>query len=169
VLKFAGADIANRSQLQEVVEALEVGEEYTAVVWRNGRSIEIPVVVAEMPGDYTAALRRGQPERSPDKDEPQPSSFEQLGLELENLTPSIAGQLGLDKNASGAMVTSVDRNSPAGRAGLTPGVVIEKVGSTEVSSVEEFAAAVEDLSLDEGIVLLVRSRDGTAFVVLKNR
>ena len=58
-------------------------------------------------------------------------------------------------------------------AGCPTTAIIESVGLTPVSSVSEFDEAAEEFSLEEGILLLIRTRDRTGyrdvFIVLKDR
>ena len=45
-------------------------------------------------------------------------------------------------------------------------MVIEKVGTKRVKSVAEFSAAIKDLSLEKGILMLVKTPTGSQFVVV---
>jgi serine protease Do len=66
------------------------------------------------------------------------------------------------------VITAVEDGSAADRAGLAPSMVITQVGRKAVKSVAEFEAEVNSASLDKGVLLLVRSAEGSQFVVLKN-
>ncbi len=65
------------------------------------------------------------------------------------------------------MITSVEQGSLAESAGLTSGMVIAQVGRQSVENVEQFEAAVKNASLEKGVLLLVKSTEGSRFVVLK--
>jgi serine protease Do len=64
-------------------------------------------------------------------------------------------------------VSSVKDDSPAAAAGLRTGMIIEKVGSKKVATPDEFRAALKDVSVENGILMLVRSPRGTQFLVVK--
>ncbi len=63
------------------------------------------------------------------------------------------------------LVKDVESNSPAERAGISPGDVILKVGSKDVNSVEEFKSALNEFT-ERGlsVSVFVKSK---GFVTLK--
>jgi len=91
-----------------------------------------------------------------------------LGIHVRTLTPEIAEANKLDVR-SGAVITSIDRNSAAAREGLRPGDVITEVGAKSVKNAEDFAAAMKGQDLKKGVRLYVTSRDiGSRFVFLQS-
>jgi serine protease Do len=87
-------------------------------------------------------------------------------MEVSELSEAVAERLGY-RGLSGVVISEVEPESLAGAAGLKPGMLIMRVGNTEVGSVLEFEAAMKRESLSKGILFLVRSRNGNRFVVLK--
>ncbi len=65
------------------------------------------------------------------------------------------------------MITSVRSDSPADRAGLSSGMVITQVNRHAVKSLDDFDNSVKESESKGGLLLLVRSRDGSRFVVVK--
>ncbi len=163
ILKFAGQDVKHSTQLQGIVEQLGVGETYPVTVLRDGSETDLQVTLREMPRDFTPAMKRlsGSGTGSPETE-----AFNELGLEIGAVDSDAAKQLGVAEDAEGVFVTSVEPNSPAAQAGIRTGDIIEKVGTQKVNSPEEFEKAAGELSLDEGIVMLVRRGDATHFVVV---
>jgi len=163
ILTFAGNEVQSSVHLQGVVEQLDVGQTYPMTVLRDGKEVQLDVTLREMPNDYTPAMKRfHQSESAPQKTE----QFNELGLEIAPVDGPVGQQLGLGDDAQGVLVTSVDPNGPAARQGVRTGDVIERVGNRPVASPEEFEEAAGKLSLEEGIVLLVRRGDSTHFVVI---
>jgi S1-C subfamily serine protease len=68
-----------------------------------------------------------------------------LGIQPGDLTPEIAQQLGVSAK-SGVVVLDVVGKGPAAKAGLQPGDVITAINGKQVSSVEDFLAALRPLS-----------------------
>jgi serine protease Do len=66
------------------------------------------------------------------------------------------------------VITGVEDGSPADRAGLTPSMVIAQVAKKPVRNVAEFDAAIRNASPEKGVLLLVKSSEGSRFVVLKS-
>ena len=67
----------------------------------------------------------------------------------------------------GVLVDRVDPEGVAAEAGIGPGVLIRKVGRTPVTSVGDFTAALEKETVDEGVLLQVRTPRGNAVILLK--
>jgi serine protease Do len=168
VLEFAGEKIKDRSHLQGIVEALEVGKAYPAVVLRDGEKVSLDVTVEEMPGDFTDAMRRSQPGEEEIPTEPETAKFDELGLQVEELTAELREQTGIEARVTGVLVSAVDPDSLAAEKGLQTGDVIQKVGSKAVKTPQEYRDALSDLSIEKGIVLLVRRGDASTVVILKS-
>lgn len=86
---------------------------------------------------------------------------------MTELSDEVRESLRLPDGTSGVLIRRVAPGSPASQAGLQPGDVIVQVRTTPVGSPEEFEEQTKDLSLDDGILLLIRRGSGTLFVVLK--
>jgi serine protease Do len=76
-----------------------------------------------------------------------------IGLELQNLSPEIAQQMGLPRNAFGVLVVSVTYGSPAQKAGLIFGDIIVEINQKSVRSAEKLIR-----QLKNGKVFLLRVR-----------
>jgi len=82
-----------------------------------------------------------------------------LGVETQAVTPAIASGLGLDRHVHGALIANVQPDSPAGKAGVKPGDVVQSVNGTQVAGPNELARTVADLKPGETAKLTVL-RDG---------
>ena len=65
------------------------------------------------------------------------------------------------------IIRKVDPDGIAGEKGLRPGMLIRKIGKTEVHNVKDFEAAMKNVSLAKGVLLQLRTQTGTQFVVLQ--
>jgi serine protease Do len=163
IVRFNGAPIANHRQLSAVVSRTAVGKAVPVTVVRDGKELKLSVTVKPQPEGY--GLRTTEPTEEPAPTEGR--EFNKLGLEVAPLTGDVASQLGL-KDQSGVVITGVEPDSAAALAGLAPSMAIVQVGRQKVSSVAEFEAAIGQASLDKGVLILVRSAEGSRFVVLKS-
>ncbi|MGC2047326.1 MAG: DegQ family serine endoprotease [Gallionella sp.] len=68
-----------------------------------------------------------------------------LGVMIQQVDQQLAETFGLDKPI-GALVSSVEKNSPAEKAGIVPGDVILKFNGKEISRSEELPPLVSELS-----------------------
>jgi len=87
------------------------------------------------------------------------------GQQVRELTEELARRFGYGR-AKGVIVTEVAANSPADRAGITPGILIVSVNRRDVTTVEEFNEALQE-SVETGkVVLLVRNERFAQYVVV---
>lgn len=84
-----------------------------------------------------------------------------LGLELADLTPRFAQELGLATTVRGAIVTRVYRNAPGEAAGLRPGDVVTAINGQRVDGAQALRNAEGLLPVDQPVTLAVQ-RGGQA-------
>ena len=167
VTKFAGAPVNGPRELQELVERAPLDSKQPLVVLRDGKTMTRNVIVKALPEDFGVAGRQSaQPPRDekPEEGERPTYSNKELGLEVTELTAA-AKELQYD-DQTGVLVRSVERGGLAHASGLREGMLIQKVGKRSITDVPEFQAALKAESLEDGILLLVRSERGTRFLVL---
>jgi serine protease Do len=84
----------------------------------------------------------------------EPGAPARLGIELGELTPEVTRAVGL--RGAGAVVLSVEPNSPADRAGLRPGLVIVEVAGQPVHSAREASVLLEKAEAKPPVVVRLR-------------
>jgi len=161
IVQFDGKQIESPRDLVAAAEVATIGEKHPVTVVRDGTRKKFNVVMKQQPKDF--GLRRPTTSTPPEG-----ATFEDLGLEIGPLSEEAAQELEL-KAGTGVEVPGVVRGSPAGAAGLEPGMVISQVNRHEVNSVKEFRRALKKSSLEEGVLLLVHSSGGARFVVLQSK
>ena len=87
-----------------------------------------------------------------------------LGIGMETLTPDVVEALNQEVNLSvsaneGVLIVNVVNNSPAARAGLRPGDVIEQIDGKKVTTADELQRQVEKTSVGGNVALEV-NRNG---------
>ncbi|MGH7201667.1 MAG: Do family serine endopeptidase, partial [Planctomycetaceae bacterium] len=173
ILQLNGEKIAGPTDLQGVVERLTPGKSYEAVVLRQGERQTIDVTVETMPSEYSLASLAQSPSDAAPETAPEQKEFDELGLTVQAITPSLAEQFGYAEDAAGVLISDVKSGSPAASAGLEAGMLIRQVGNkdaghTQVASPDEFHAAMDKLALEDGVVLLVEgARGGVRYVVIE--
>lgn len=166
ILTFGDENVLGPSHLQRIVERAPIGSKQPVLVIRDGKRVTLTVTVREMPEEYrTVASRRRSPLRSPQQ--PEQAEFEDLGIDVQTLTPELAGQLDV-RTEKGVVITQVDVGSPAQIDGLREGMVITRVGRRDVSSVAEFREAMKEQSLSEGILFRIYTASGARFHVVQS-
>ena len=155
IQSFDGKEIATSGDLPPLVGATAPGTRAKLGVYRNGKTIEIPVTVGERPRDT------GEPSVAGDADA---AAGNPLGLVVEDIDPAARTELGLEPG-EGVVVARIVGTAGA-RAGLQPGDVVLMVGQTRVGTSAAFNEAVKDAKPGEPVMLLVRRGEATQFVAV---
>lgn len=156
ILSFQGAPIEDAVTLQRAVTRTAVGSKTTVKVLRDGQEKELAVTLAELPD--TQQLAKVEIE-SPD----QPLA----GLAVQELDRETAQELGLKGKIQGVVVTNVDPESDAERAGLMPGDVIREINRKPVTSMKEFDRAASSLKKGETVLVLINRRGASLYLSAK--
>ncbi len=160
ILSFAGHAVTTGQDLQHYVEISPIGSSQPLVLLRDGKRLTIQVVSKELPSDATAS------EKPALHGESGQAGFEKLGIQVEPLTSSLAEQLGV-KADFGLVITDVRAGSPAASAGLEKGMVITHVGRKPVKSLAELRKELDAHPLSDGLVLNVRTEEGSRMVMIR--
>ena len=171
ILELDGKKVSTTQSLQLVVERLEPGKTYKASIVRGGKKLEVPITVREMPEGFLAGSKnpslnggRGKGQNQQPKEE----SFNQLGVQVKELTPEIAKELGYEEIPTGVIVTRVDPNGAAAESGIAVGQVIEKVNGKQIASMKEIEEVLKSASLTDGVRVLVSTPSGKQSIVVQS-
>ena len=153
IVEFAGEPIDDWNELPRVVAETTVDDKVAVVVLRDGKrkTFKARIWTLEEPEVQTASVTRE-------------GGVEEFGLRVQQVTPDIAEQLGMDA-AEGVVITAIDSGSPASEAGLRRGDVILEVNRTEVANVDALKQRLDDAG--QSALLLIRRGEATIFVPVK--
>ncbi len=158
ILDFAGKPVAQPSELQGLVERCDIGSQQKLTVLHNGERRPLVVEVAELPSRLPM---RSEGERL----SPTGVELDELGFTAVDLDENRARELGYE-GIRGVLVERVERGSLADRAGIVAGSVITRIGQTPVESVEAFRDELRKHSLRDGLVLTLRTPEGSKILFL---
>lgn len=133
-----GKPVTASSQLRAEIARKLPGKEVVLDVQREKKSLHVSVKPEAMPDEklLNASMRRGtQPEWNT------PGSG--FGATVKALTEDLAKEYDVKDATSGVIVTDVEENSAAAKAGLQPGDVITGINGDAVSSPKEFRSALK--------------------------
>src|SRR6185436_9905174 len=152
IVTFDGKTVESPRVLPGMVANTAVGRAVPVVVMRDGKRQTVSVTVGSLAESREARAMTGE--------KPQESrATEKLGLALQELTPELAKQLGV-QNDKGVVVTEVKPDSPAAQAGLAPGDVIREVNRMAVEGLQDVERGLAKGS-DPAQVLLRVEREGS--------
>ena len=89
------------------------------------------------------------------------------GVAVQDLDRDTAKELGLKGKAQGVVVTSVDPDSGAEKAGLAPGDVIREINRQPVKSVQDFEKVSSAIKKGDHVLILINRRGAALFLSVK--
>jgi serine protease Do len=138
-----------------LVTKTTVGSKVTIKVLRDGHEKELTVKIGEQPGEAKIAKAEGDEKE-----------YAFAGVAVEDLDRDTAKELGI-KKAQGVVVTGVEPDSGAEKAGLMPGDVIREINRQPVKSVKEFEQLSSTVKKGENVLLLINRRGASLFLSAK--
>ena len=165
VVEFGGKPVKDSDSLVGMVVNTKPGTSVPIVVYRDNQRKTLNVVVGELDLDaeQTRTARRGN---SPSEPPPTPTGF---GMTLDPLTPELVRRLDLPATAGGAIVTDVERNSPAANGGVLPGDVILEVNRQKVQNVSQITRELQKVQNGQPAFMLVWRDGNNVFVTMTKR
>ena len=145
IRKVNGEPVENASDLTFKIAEIPPGQTVSLEIWRNGKSIDLQAQLDELSDDQLVAAYG----------EAAPVGENLLGLRVQALTGDIIDALGLEAGTKGVIVSSVDPDSPAERAGIVENDVIIEVAKQPVDSPQAFLELIKENSAP-GKAILVR-------------
>jgi len=159
IVEFDKKAVESPRDLQNLVERAASDQTHEVAVMRNGERKAMPVTLQTMTENQKDARAKNGA--------PQEAGFDKYGMDVTALTNDIAKQLGME-GTQGVVVTGVKPGSAAEQAGLREGMIIAKVGQKPIKTMDDFNAAIKANKSSTGLMLLVRTPQGSQFLVLKN-
>ncbi len=157
IVEYDGKKIENSTELRNDVAQSPPHTTVDLTLLRDGKTKHVKVKLAEKPASRNEAAEQAPAE---------PESYQKMGLELQNLTPGIARQLGYE-HSQGVVVSNVEAGSAAEDAGLRRGDLIKEADHKNVATVDDFAAAISHTAHDGTVLLLVQRGDNTFFAAVQ--
>ena len=155
IISFDGKMIDKMRDLPRIVAETDIGATVNVELMRNGKMMTVQVTIGELEKAELVGLV------GEDESKGETQSFDRLGFSVDNLTPELAEELGLDSEATGVVVTEVVEGGPAAAKGLEVGNIVKRFGQRRVENAADLAKSVAD-TLDAGRtgVLLLVENDG---------
>jgi serine protease Do len=157
VIKFNGKDIDKSSDLPRLVGNTTPDTRATITVWRQGKSVDLPLTVAQKDTDQPA--RGARSERAKPKAE---GAANALGLKVSELSAAEKKELGV---AGGVRVDAAD--GIALGAGIQADDVLLQLNNDRITDAKQFAGLVAKLDPKRNSVVLVRRGEVARFLTLR--
>jgi serine protease Do len=153
IVAVDGTPVERVGQLQRLIALRRPGESVALSIIRYGTPIEFRIRLAESPDAARTAPRR----------DVAPAGPARLGLEVEELTPLLARQLGYAR-AGGALITRVAPASAADRKNVIETHRILSINRSPVTDAVQARALLHAARPGEILSLLIEYPDGRTYI-----
>jgi serine protease Do len=164
ILEYNGRPVKDSDSLVAMVVNTKPGTSVPVTIVRDKQRKTLSVTVGEL--DLEREQNRGA--RNNEGGDQEPTSTG-LGMDLGAVTPEIARQLELPRGQGGAVVTNVERNSPAALGGVQSGDVIIEVNRTPVANVSQVTRELQRIEAGSPVFMVVYRNGQEVFVTLRKR
>jgi serine protease Do len=163
IIAVNGKKISDAREVRLMIGSMAPGTKVQIEVNREGQNKNINVELAEMPAGEAEEGAETTPEESA-----QPEKATVFGgVAVADITDDIRTALNLSKDVKGAVIAEIDADSPAAKAGLREGDVIQEVNKQPVRNAKELVAISKKLKPNEKILIRVWSQGRSGFVALE--
>ncbi len=156
ILAYDNKPIKSMTKFRNEIAMMPPGSTITLTISRSGKTMQITASMgSQAEGEVISA-----------------EVIQQLGLEIENLTPEFASRFGYGPDVTGVVITRVKPGSTAAAAGLRPSFIITGVATDwneqkKVHNVEELEEALKTIGNKKYIILIVRHQNYQRYYTIK--
>ena len=151
ILKFDGKEVPSSDALPRIVASTPQSKTVPVEIMRDGKRMTVPVTVGKRTDEQVASLNPNvQPGATSGE------AVDKLGAQVASLTPALRQKYGIDQNIEGVVVTGVNDKNEAMENGLREGDIIQKVGSSAVSTPKELASAIDKVTTKSALLYITR-------------
>jgi serine protease Do len=158
-----GKKVNDARELRLMIGSMAPGTKVQIAVNREGQKKMFAVELAEMP----AAAAEQAPEALPEESAQPEKSTVFGGIAVADITDDIRSTLNLSKDIQGAVIAQIDTESPAAKAGLREGDVIQEVNKQPVKNAKDLVVISKKLKPTEKILMRVYSQGRSGYVALE--
>ncbi len=156
IIAYQGTPVEDAVALQRLVTRTGVGMKVPIKVIRDGHEKDLTVTIGEQLDTTKVA-----------KAEAGEADYAFAGVVVQDLDRETAKELGLKGKAQGVVVTGVEPESGAEKAGLMAGDVIREINRQPVKSVKEFEKASSAIKKGDNVLILINRRGNALFLTAK--
>jgi S1-C subfamily serine protease len=139
IISIDGKKVDDPADVRDFLQDMDESKKVDIEVLRDGKQLKLSATPETHPMRMiTRQIMRGN----------------YLGVDLQEMNSDLASYFGTDAK-SGVLVTRVERNSPAEKAGLRSGDVVTQFNGKKVSSADDLREALDDLEEGQDAKLTV--------------
>jgi serine protease Do len=153
IVRFDGKDIIDAGRLRNLIAGESIGSRHRLEYIRDGKREQTELIIHEAPKERARKVSL----------EPRPALHPLGGVLVDELTPSMARQLGVESD-TGVVIAGIEEGSVAEGSGLAAGDVILEVNRQPISNLASYQRLVEPLKPTDLVLLLINRQGGKLYV-----
>jgi len=169
IIFWDGKKVEGSNSLSRLVKRTLIDQPVDVIVIREGERVTLRVTTGELKQEFVEN-QEDDDGGDGDRQDRGDDDFELVeGMELARMNDGLRRRFEISDDTDGVVVTRVSRRSPAYRAGIRQGAVIQRVNQKRVSSPADVVDLVEDARDDgrERVLVLVSLRGNTVHIPLR--
>src|SRR5215510_10052827 len=159
VVRFDARDVINSGHLRNLVAVSAIGSRHRLDVVREGKLIQVELVVQEAPRERAKKSQADAGSAS--------TSHPLAGVVFDDVTQPLARQMDLSVN-SGVVVTDIEEGSLAESSGLQPGDVVLELNRQPVPNFDVFQRLADPIKPSDLALLLVNRQGNVIYIPVKS-
>jgi S1-C subfamily serine protease len=170
VIEFDGEEVIDTELLAKMIRMRKPGETVTIKIERKGKTQDIKVKLGELtkegiwsdferkfPKLFAPSKEKGEFWRAPGFAEPDVFRFgfehrKFIGVRIQELNPELSEFFGIDKG-TGILVSGIEKDGPADKAGLKVGDVIITADGNRMESGQDLVGLIQDKEAGDKITI----------------
>ena len=152
ITNFNGKEVRNTPDLSRLVAETPINTTATLRIQRKGAQQDLPIRIAEMPGDAPASAGRAQ-------------TGTDLGMNVDNILERHQRQFQL-RDRMGVVVVNVALGGAAEKAGIQAGDVIKEFNRFSVRNLNDYRTILRQVKSGASLLLLVKRAGNTFYLAM---
>jgi C-terminal processing protease CtpA/Prc len=171
IVEFDGEKVRSSSSLTKLVQKHSPGDEVTITLVRDGKEKNVEITLGKRPKDELVYQHDLQPLLSLKKGAGPESYFlgfhsgSRIGVKVQDLSEQLGEYFGVG-DGEGALITEVEEDMPAQKAGLKAGDVIVEADGDQVGDTQELREIISEKEEGDKVeIKVIRDRKSQTFSV----
>ena len=152
IVEFDGKEVNEVVNFRNMVAGTAPNKEVKVRLIRDGKAKTVDVIISEMPGEVQASTKAFDNQLK--------------GVQVQNITETLKGELGIPKRVAGVVVTDIEEDGPA-EGVLMRGDIIMEINRDRINNIKDYEAAVSKIKSDENVLLLIFRKDAALYITLQ--
>jgi serine protease Do len=165
ILQFDGKEVSEMRLLPRMVAETAIGKTSSLKVLRDGKERTLKVTLGELKEEETAVAEAAEEEPL---EKPGMPTYKTHGMSLAQIDDTLSTRLGLKPGTKGVAVIEIEREGEAAEQGIAIGDIIQQVGDSPITTLDNFRNALEATrkSGRKHALLRIWRGDTTVFITL---